>query len=538
MDLKKYSDHLIQNIKSKLSEWFTKEKTELILFQEVYRFLHSIKGTSGTLQLGGLVQISTELLSLLEERQIDFVQVELKIFLYPLIEHIYKHENSNELGPLDDKGSYSNAPTIQIIDDDVSMLILLKDVLEENGWIVKTYSNPEKAVKQYFEMKPDCLILDINLPQKDGFQILEEIYEHNIQHFIPTIMISINNTKEMRMKAYEKGADDFFQKPIELDEFAVKINRHLQRKRLFDESVLIDELTQVYNRKYLVDSLKRFFHDFKRTKQPFSISIIDIDFFKKINDTYGHLMGDQVLREFAQYIRQNIRSLDMIYRYGGEEFIIIFPKCTNVEAKRRLNELIKGFSQVEFIHNDTNFNVTFSAGLFTIENDSITIDEALQEADKSLYEAKKLGRSRVECLQMDSNTYKNSKLNISVIDDDIIIRSLLAQMLQSITIANVELNIQTFENGPSFFNSEHANDDFNHFVILDGIMPKMDGLEVLQKIKQGKNSSRYKVLMLTGRNSKSEVESALSLGVDDYVTKPFYVNELKARVEQILTTMK
>ncbi|MFJ8234633.1 diguanylate cyclase [Ureibacillus sp. NPDC094379] len=539
MDLQKYSDHLIQNIKSKLSEWFTKEKTaDLISSEEVYRFLHSIKGTSGTLQLGGLLQISTELLSILEVKQNDLDQLELKNFLYPLIEHLYKYENSNELATSDATAIYSNTPTIQIIDDDVSMLILLKDVLEENGWIVKTYSNPEKAVKQYFEMKPDCLILDIHLPQKDGFQILEEIYEHNKQHFIPTIMISVNNNKEIRMKAYEKGADDFFKKPIDLDEFVVKIKRHLQRKRLFDESVLIDELTQVYNRKYLIDSLKRFFLDFKRTKQPFSISMIDIDFFKKINDTYGHLMGDQVLREFAQYIRQNVRSLDMIYRYGGEEFIILFPKSTNVEAKKRLNELIKGFSQVDFVHNGVHFNVTFSAGIFTIENDRITIDEALKEADQSLYKAKKLGRSRVECLQMAPNTYKNGKLNISVIDDDIIIRSLLAQMLQSITIANFELNIQTFENGPTFFNSEHSKEDINHFIILDGMMPEMDGLEVLQKIKQEKNSTRYKVLMLTGRNSKHEVESALSLGVDDYVTKPFYVNELKARVEKILTTMK
>ena len=99
---------------------------------------------------------------------------------------------------------HSNAPIIQIIDDDVSMLILLKDVLEEKGWIVMTNTNPEKAVKQYFEMKPDCLILDIHLPQKDGFQILQDIQEHNEKYFIPTIMISIKNNKEIRMKAYRK----------------------------------------------------------------------------------------------------------------------------------------------------------------------------------------------------------------------------------------------------------------------------------------------------------------------------------------------
>ncbi|RHW39973.1 response regulator [Lysinibacillus yapensis] len=538
MDLQKYRNHLIQNIKNKLSEWARSEETELIPFKEVYRFLHSIKGTSGTLQLVGLVEISAELLSKLEGRVENWDKFEVKNFLYPLIEFIYKHENSNELANLNETVLYSNAPVIHIIDDDVSMLILLKDVLEGEGWIVITNTNPEKAVKQYFEMKPDCLIIDIHLPQKDGFQILEEIYEHNKKHFIPTIMISIKSSKETRMKAYQKGADDFFKKPIDLEEFVAKINRHLQRKKLFDESVLIDELTQVYNRKYLLESLNRFYQDFKRTKQPFSISIVDIDFFKKINDTYGHLMGDQVLRDFAQYIKKNVRNLDMIFRYGGEEFVIIFPKTNNVDAKKRLNELIRGFSQIEFTHNDNNFTVTFSAGLFTVDDMGIEISEALKEADSSLYEAKRLGRARVECLQMTSNTYKNNVLNISVIDDDIIIRSLLAQVLDSISIENFELNIKTFENGPSFLNSAHAKEEVNHFLILDGIMPEMDGLEVLQNIKQGKSVNKYKVLMLTGRNSKYEIERALRLGADDYVTKPFNVNELRVRVERILNTLK
>lgn len=533
MELQKYINHLIQNIKSSLSKWLLYDH-ELIPFQDVHRFLHSIKGTSGTLQLGGLTQISTQLLSTLETKQQDLNHMDMKNLMYPLIEHLYKYENSKELTIPNETILYSNAPIIQIIDDDVSLLILLKDVLEEMGWIVLTNSNPEMAVKQYFDMKPDCLILDIHLPEKDGFQILEEISEHNKKHFIPTIMISINNNKESRIKAYNKGADDFFKKPIDLEEFVVKINRHLERKKHFDESVLMDELTQVYNRKFLNESLQRYFQDYKRSKQPFTISIIDLDFFKKINDTYGHLMGDEVLKKFAQYLRQNIRTLDMVYRYGGEEFVVIFPKLTNAEAKSRLNELIKGFSQIEFIHKDIHFTVTFSAGIFTVEDERITIDKALKEADRSLYEAKSHGRARVECLQMIPAPYTNSKLNISVIDDDIIIRTLLTNMLETITITNYELNIKTFEDGPSFLHSTHANEDINHFVILDGVMPKMDGLEVLENIKQGEYSDRFKVLMLTGRNSKNEVERALTLGVDDYVTKPFYLKDLQARVERIL----
>ena len=116
--------------------------------------------------------------------------------------------------------------------------------------------------------------------------------------------------------------------------------------------------------------------------------------------------------------------------------------------------------------------------------------------------------------------------------------TLLAQMLESLTIKHLQLNIKVFEDGPSFLQSEHAKEDVNHFVILDGVMPIMDGLEVLQKIKKGENANRYKVLMLTGRNSKHEIEQALKLGVDDYVTKPFYVRDLQSRIERILNQMK
>jgi len=539
VDLKKYKNHLLQSIKDKLSEWLFLDEGGTVSNVEVYRFLHSIKGTSGTLQLGGLMQLSVELLDQLdEESDKAWGKMELKNFLFALIELTYKYENFDELVIPDEPAYRSNAPLIQIIDDDVSMLILLKDVLEEKGWMVVTYTNPDKAVRQYFEMKPDCLILDIQLPHKDGFQVLQEIQAHGEKCFIPTIMISVKNSKQIRLEAYRNGSYDFFKKPIDIEEFVANVDRHLKRKQIFDQSVLIDELTQVYNRKYLVESLPRFFQDFKRSGQAFTVCIVDIDFFKKINDTYGHLMGDQVLRDFAQYLKQNIRSLDMIYRFGGEEFVIAFPKTTSEEAKGRLNELIKGFSKKIFNHNGISFSVSFSAGVFMVENELVTVEEALKNADLSLYEAKKLGRARCECAQLETNSYKKSILNVSVIDDDIIIRSLLSRMLKSLSFDHLELNIKLFENGPSFLQSDHAKEDVNHFLILDGVMPMMDGIEVLQEIKQGENSNRYKVLMLTGRNSKEEIERALKLGADDYVTKPFYVRDLQRRIERILDQMK
>lgn len=539
MDLQKYRNHLFQTIKNKLEAWLHSDEAGKIQGEEIYRFLHSIKGTSGTLQLDGLMILAKDLLDqLVEDDHKEWAQFELKTFLFPLIQFVYEYENFNELVVHDTPNSNDKVPLIQIIDDDVSLLMFLKDALEENEWMVMTHTNPEIAVKKYFEMKPDCLILDIELPNKDGFQVLKEIQEHSEKYFIPTIMISVNNTRQVRIEAYQNGADDFFEKPLDMDEFIVKVNRHLQRKKNFNQSVLIDELTQIYNRKYLADSLPRYFQDFKRTKQAFSVCIADIDFFKKINDTYGHLMGDRILKDFAQYLKQNTRSSDMVYRYGGEEFIIVFPKTSKEEAKERLNGLIKDFSKIEYTYEEKSFSVTFSAGICEVDDGSISVEEALKRADNSLYEAKRLGRARVECLQSLPEQLRKTIINISVIDDDVIIRTLLAQLLESLKIKRNELNIKTFEDGPSFFQSEHAKENVNHFIILDGVMPNMDGLEVLQIIKQGDTDHKYKILMLTGRNSKKEIEQALKLGVDDYVAKPFYTQELRARIQRILNQMK
>ena len=534
LELLKYKNHLLRKMNEKLSEWFGSNECKEVSNEEVYRFIHSIKGTSGTLQMDQLMLLAENLLNQINHESDDiWNRDELKNFLLPLIEFTYEYENKEEPTFLNSETTMYDTPLIQIIDDDPSMLMMLKEALEEKNWIVMAYSNPKQAVKQYFEIRPDCLILDLQLPNQNGFEVLKEIQEYNENYFIPTIMISVQNDKQTRIEAYQNGADDFIPKPIDLDEFVVKVSRHLQRKKIFQQSVLIDELTQIYNRKFLDDNLPRFFQNFKRSKEPFSICLIDLDHFKEINDTYGHLMGDKVLRDFAQFIKQSIRSLDMLYRYGGEEFILVFPNTTSEAAKNRLTQFNDDFSKNVFTYKDQSFTVTFSAGVFMVTDDSITVKEAIDTADSLLYVAKRNGRARVESSQMPS-TYKKEILNVSIVDDNYIIRTLVANALGSLSFEYKELNIQVFEDGPSFLHSKHAQEDVNHLLILDGVMPKMDGIDVLRKVKAGKNALKYKVIMLTGRNRKDDVKQAFVLGADHYIVKPFNMTDFQARIGSML----
>lgn len=137
-----------------------------------------------------------------------------------------------------------------------------------------------------------------------------------------------------------------------------------------------------------------------------------------------------------------------------------------------------------------------------------------------------------------NNIYTKETLFVSVIDDDAIIRTMLIRILKGMAFNHFELDIETFEDGQQFFESKRLEENGIHFLILDGIMPVMDGIEILQKVKKTENGRNIHVLMLTGRKRETDIERALKLGADDYITKPFSIKELQARIERLIKRMK
>jgi diguanylate cyclase (GGDEF)-like protein len=535
MPFDNYKTMLIQKIKTQMTQWFDSDNHNLIENEEVYRFLHSIKGTAGTIKLGGILQITTDLLEKVEERDGRYwKREELREYLNQLINVCdeYEHFHEVDLKPLSSREG--NIPLIQVIDDDVSMLIILKDALENHGWMVIACTETENAIEQYFDLHPDCIIVDYHLRKSDALKLLDEILKLK---FVPTIMTSMEYSRDTRIDAFRNGADDFIQKPLDLEEFIVRVGRQLQRKQTFDQTVLLDELTQVYNRRFLKEIYERSINELERSKTPFSIALLDIDLFKTINDSYGHLVGDQVLKSFAQYLKGHIRSADFVFRYGGEEFAVLLADCTDKEAVEILTRLLNEFSQHVFKSGTNSFQITFSGGVFFVNDTKVSLSTALKSADEALYKAKGQGRRRVLSSNVMVPGLVKHTLNVSVVDDDAIVRMMLVKVLQSMKFDENRLNIQAFEDGHTFFQSNRLDEPGEHFLILDGVMPVMDGLEILQKVKQRKNKERISVLMLTGRKSENDIARALKLGADDYVTKPFSLLELQARIQRLIQRM-
>jgi two-component system cell cycle response regulator len=539
MDLNKYKNLLFQKIKRQITMWYESKERLPIANSEVYLFLQSIKSISGTLLLGGLHQLSGRLMDQIEKtNQKQWEVDELRSFLDDLISLIYEYENFVEVENKREPRPDENIPLIQIIDNDVSMIILLKDKLEEKGWMVVANTVLDKAISQYFDLNPDCVIIDMNFPNNNGFQILDDLQQHNNKQFVPKIIISLINDRETRINAYKMGADDFIEKPIDLEELTVRIERLLKRKKLFDQSVLLDELTQLYNRKFLIDVFNRNIKDLKRNNQVFSIALIDLDHFKNINDTYGHPTGDQVLSTFANFLKEKTRSSDVAFRYGGEEFVILLENTEQIEAVKIISRLLNEFSKLQFEKDNNIFSVTFSTGVFSISHPETTLEAAIKSADQALYKAKDNGRARVETMNQPSLPLIKKPLFFSIIDDDAIIRTMLLRILNTMDFDHYQLNLEAFEDGIQFFESNRLEKSGEHFLIIDGVMPVMDGIEILQKVKKLKTGRDIYVLMLTGRKSETDIERALKLGADDYVTKPFSINELQVRIQRLITRMK
>nr|WP_283244060.1 diguanylate cyclase [Bacillus suaedaesalsae] len=433
------------------------------------------------------------------------------------------------------KSVLSSKPLVLLIDDDTTLLMFLKEELEKHNMMVIAISELDRAILSLYDLRPECIVIDVYMKSKLGFDVLTHLKETMHHQLIPVVMMSVDNSKETRIKSFQMGADDFVSKPFDLDELIVRINRQLERKELIDQLVLIDELTRVHNRKYLLNIFEQLKND---TKDSFSLAILDIDHFKKVNDTYGHPAGDEVLKSFAQFIKGKLKTYESIIRLGGEEFVLLLPKTNSLNAKIYVEELLKAFSQRIFNFGDEQLKVTFSGGIVEVINNDKPLSEWLKKADSALYEAKSSGRNCVKINNSEQKELYKKLIRVGIVDDDPIIRTMLTEIVDKIQEETIQLDIKSFKDGLEFFNSDWYVSDDPYVIILDGIMPKMDGLEILQKLRSERKIDQYLVVMLTSRKSENDISRALQLGADDYMTKPFNLLELEARLKRLIQRLK
>jgi diguanylate cyclase (GGDEF)-like protein len=303
-------------------------------------------------------------------------------------------------------------PIILVADDEPVNRELIQRLLEREGYQVLTARDGGEAVALALASLPDLVILDVMMPEMDGLDACRLLKETESTRDIPVIFLSARDETEMKVSGLELGADDYISKPFEAEELIARVHVAIRLKRerdqlrnhaeeasrkaaLAQERATTDALTGLLNRYGLQHILTREHAEARRYNRPLSCLVIDLDNFKTINDTYGHPIGDLALQQTAGILREAVRASDTVFRYGGEEFLLLLPQ-TDLGGAIALAEKIRAATASSLFGDSRRiFNLTLSAGAGCL-CDNESGHDMIARADMALYNAKEHGRNRVE----------------------------------------------------------------------------------------------------------------------------------------------
>lgn len=315
-----------------------------------------------------------------------------------------------------------------VVDDIRENLQLLIEILDKFGYGTTFAVNGSQALKRVKMAQPDLILLDLMMPKMSGLEVCQILKADEKTADIPIIFLTASNESDHLVQAFEHGAVDYVTKPFKTPELLARIKTHLELKRTKDELqkayqemqiiAATDELTGIANRRTIFNIGKQEFNRSQRYHSPLSLLVIDIDYFKQINDNYGHDIGDEALKLVVNVILQDLRKVDYLGRLethqespekrehfgrlGGEEFIVILPETPLEGATLAAKRLCHAIAQHSLQLEDRIVKMTVSIGVSSYHPNDSKINDVLKRADMALYEAKKQGRNRVAVIKSDT----------------------------------------------------------------------------------------------------------------------------------------
>lgn len=295
-----------------------------------------------------------------------------------------------------------NNPTIKalVVDDSKFMRSQIRKILEKQCFEVYEAADGDIAL-DILKEQPDIklALIDENMPNMRGTELVERIRVRNNNDQLAIIGVSSHGSNLLAIDFLKRGASDFITKPFMEEELTLRIIQNIDMIDYIEmakRSAITDFLTKLYNRKYLYETGQKLFENAKRQSLTITIAIVDIDFFKKVNDTYGHDVGDDAICHISSILKSNVRDGDIVARIGGEEFCVLAINMDRGHALKVFERIRKNIEETALHSNGHSINLTISTGISTRRADSF--DAMIKEADEQLYVAKTSGRNRVEAI--------------------------------------------------------------------------------------------------------------------------------------------
>jgi diguanylate cyclase (GGDEF)-like protein len=389
---------------------------------------------------------------------------------------------------------------VLIVDDDHAVISSVKGMLEQHSIRVTGLSDPRLFWNVLEESTPDLVILDLEMPNFSGLELCRAIRNDSQWNRLPLVFLSVNSDAKTVTSIFSAGADDFVSKPIIELELTTRVRNRLDRDRLYRNLSDYDQLTNVRNRRSSNVVIANYLRLAERHGLPVSFAIVDLDKFKRLNDTYGHQAGDECLRAVAELLRQSFRSEDVVARWGGEEFVVAMYSMRRADAVERMAEVLERLEAHEFKANSgARFRVSFSGGVAEFPVEGKELHTLYRLADEALYRAKAAGGSKI---YLSSTSAGEVRTNVAIVSQNVALsaplrhrlemRGYTVDLYQNLGEAKRELASKDVAHGPDVILIDEA--------LGDGVAEIIQALHSVIPVKQ------QKIFLLAAPDSKSPVD--------------------------------
>ncbi|HDQ39760.1 MAG TPA: diguanylate cyclase [Desulfonatronum sp.] len=297
------------------------------------------------------------------------------------------------------------------MDNDEASARRLAQVLRQAGMEVKAVTNPERLLEAMVQFHPELILMNLIMSGYSGTDLARVIRMHGEWVSLPIVYLSAERDMDKQLSAMSSGGDDFLTKPISDRHLVAAVSVRAARMRQLSELMTKDSLTGLLTHSRIKEQIALEYARAKRSHKPLCVAMLDIDHFKVVNDTYGHAIGDQVIKALAHLLKQRLRKTDSIGRYGGEEFVVVLPDCDQESALTLLEDIRTRFKEIRFSAEGREFSVTLSAGA-VFASDYQDASAMIVAADEAMYAAKNKGRDRICLEECPDDKQEGKQINI------------------------------------------------------------------------------------------------------------------------------
>ncbi|MBI4719391.1 MAG: response regulator [Planctomycetes bacterium] len=463
------------------------------------------------------------------------------------------------------------ATRVLVVDDNPTNVVALVRSLQKSGYEVLTAEDGVRAVEVATREKPDLVLLDMVMPGRDGFEVCTILKRQQQTASIPVIFVTATSEASQIVKAFAAGGCDYVTKPFRVDEILARVSVHIRLRRAERElrqktdqlrdlahalaetnvnlaqQARVDPLTSLLNRGAWQESARLEHERSVRKEHPYSVVMLDVDHFKALNDSLGHPAGDDCLRRLAACLTITCRRIDLVGRYGGEEFVVLAPE-TDADGVKTLAERVqRAVWEMALSHPSSPVadRVTVSMGVATYVGGALA--DVIRRADEALYTAKRSGRNRV-CVAPASTAAAGTsaasdpfssaapstpaeaapegQINVLVVDDNPTNRAVCRGCL-------TRKGYRVREAGDGRAALEAVRQEAPDVIILDVMMPVMDGLECTRVLKADAHTRDVPIIILSAQADATDILAGLEAGADEYLTKPIRTTDLEIRVRSM-----